>query len=90
MIVAVLFVFVAPRCRFETCSSCYPIFAYGRRGHHRGAQVYFMDKQARGRAREDMGRTAYVQIADRLDTYLVVSGDGVVITAAKRLGRLKF
>jgi hypothetical protein len=66
------------------------ILAYGRRGYHRGAQVYFMDKKARRRARADMERPAYVRIADRLDTYLVVSGDGAVITVAKRLGRLKF
>ena len=66
------------------------ILAYGRRGYHQGAQVYFMDKRARRHARTDMGRPAYVRIADRLDTYLVVSGDGAVITVAKRLGRLKF
>lgn len=66
------------------------IFDYGRRGHHRGAQVYYMDKKARRRARDDMGRSAYVRIADRLDTYLVVSGDGAVITVAKRIGTLKF
>ena len=66
------------------------VLSYGRRGHHRGAQVFFMDKIARRRARADMGKTAYVRIVDRLDTYLVVSGDGAVITVAKRLGRLKF
>ncbi len=63
------------------------ILAYGRRGYHQGAQVYFMDKRARKRSRADMGRPAYVRIADRLDTYLVVSGGRSVITAAKRLSR---
>ena len=66
------------------------ILSYGRRGHHQGAQVYFMDKKARRHARADMGKSAYTRIADRLNTYLVVAGNEVVITAAKRLGRLKF
>lgn len=66
------------------------ILAYGRRGYHQAAQVYFMDMRARRHARSDMGRPAYVRIADRLDTYLVVSGNRSVITVAKRLGRLKF
>ena len=66
------------------------LLSYGKRGHHRGAQVYFMDKRAHRHARADMGKSVYGRIANRLDTYLVVSGDGVVITAAKRLGRLKF
>lgn len=66
------------------------ILAYGRRGYHRGAQVYFMDKSARRRARANLDRASYARVADRLNTYLVVSGDGAVVTVAKRLGRLKF
>lgn len=66
------------------------LLAYGRRRTRHGAEVYFMDKTARARARAELGRTTYGRIADRLDTYLVVADDGEVITAAKRLGRLKF
>jgi len=66
------------------------LLAYGRRRTRHGAEVYFMDKTARARARAELGRTRYGRIADRLDTYLVVADDGAVVTAAKRFGRLKF
>ncbi len=66
------------------------LMAYGRRRTRHGADVYFMDRTTRERARADLGRTGYSRIADQLDAYLVVSDDGQVITAAKRLRRLKF
>ncbi len=66
------------------------LMAYGRRRTRHGADVYFMDRATRERARADLGRIDYGRIADRLDAYLVVSDDGQVITAAKRLKRLKF
>ncbi len=66
------------------------LMAYGRRRTRHGADVYFMDRTTRERARADLGRIGYGRIADRLDAYLVVSDDGQVITAAKRLKRLKF
>jgi len=66
------------------------LLSFGRRRTRHGAEVYFMDRTARIRARADLGRTAYGRIADRLDTYLVVGEDGRIVTAAKRLRRLKF
>lgn len=66
------------------------LMAFGRRRTRHGADVYFMDRTARERARADLGRVAFSRISDRLDAYLVVSDDGRVITAAKRFKRLKF
>ena len=63
---------------------------FGRCRTRHGAEVYFMDRAARERARTVLGRRRYSQVADRLDAYVVVGEDGQVITAAKRLGRLKF
>jgi hypothetical protein len=66
------------------------LLAYGRRRNRRGAEVYFMDRAARARACAELGHATYGRIADRLNAYLVVAGDGAVITLAQRLGRLKF
>lgn len=66
------------------------LLAFGRRRTRHGAEVYFMDKTARSRALADLGRDGYRRIADGLDTYLVVADDGSIVTAAKRLRRLKF
>ena len=66
------------------------LIAYGRCRTRHGADVYFMDRIARERARADLGRVAYSRISGRLDAYLVVADDGHMITAAKRLKRLKF
>ncbi|MBA8907487.1 MULTISPECIES: DUF4258 domain-containing protein [Phyllobacteriaceae] len=65
------------------------ILAYGRRKRRFGADVYFMDSKARSRAMAELGRS-YAKVSDRLNTYLVISDDGQMITAGKRLGRLKF
>lgn len=65
------------------------ILAYGCRRRRHGADVYFMDHKAKARARAELG-CQYAKVSDRLDTYLVVSDGGEMITAAKRLGRLKF
>ena len=66
------------------------LLVYGRQGHHHGAEVYFMDREARMRARTGLGKRRYAQVADRLNAYLVVANDGRIITAAKRKQRLKF
>ncbi len=66
------------------------LMTYGRRRTRHGAEVCFMDRVARDRARADLGSDDYRRIADRLDAYLVVSGEGEVITAANRRKRLKF
>jgi hypothetical protein len=66
------------------------LLTYGRRKVRHGAEVCFMDKISRARAREEMGPKQYARIADRLNSYIVVSEDGQLITAAPRLHRLKF
>lgn len=65
------------------------ILAYGRRRRRHGADVYFMDGRGRARARGELGRE-YASLSDYLDSYLVMSDDGKIITAAKRTRRLKF
>lgn len=49
-----------------------------------GCEVVFMDQPARRRARAALGRTTYAQLERALDTYLVVGGDGTIITCAHR------
>ena len=65
------------------------LLAYGERRRHRGADVYFLDKPARSRAAAALGNR-YTRLEKRLNTYLVVSDDGQLITAGRRLTRLKF
>ena len=66
------------------------LLSYGRRRRHRGADVYFLDKPARTRVASSIGRSAFTKIERALNSYVVVSDDGAVITAAHRLQRLKF
>lgn len=66
------------------------LLAYGESRPRRGAEVYFMDRRARERARAGIGESAYRTVADKLNSYLVVSSDGAIVTVAKRRGRLKF
>lgn len=66
------------------------ILAYGERRRHRGADVYFLTKSARSRIQSAIGKQCYNRLSRSLDTYLVVSDDGQLITAAHRQQRLKF
>lgn len=66
------------------------LLAYGNSRCHLGADVYFLDKQARSRAKAALDPNIFFRIEKALDAYLVVGDDGVVITAAHRLQRLKF
>lgn len=66
------------------------ILSYGRRKRHHGADVYFLDKPSRKRLAYSMGQKVYSKLERSLNSYLVVSDDGAIITAAHRLQRLKF
>lgn len=66
------------------------LLAYGNTRRHHGADIHFLDKQARSRARAALGQRTFCRLEKALDAYLVVGDDGTVITAAHRLQRLKF
>jgi len=66
------------------------LLTYGRRKVRHGAEVCFMDKIARVHARQELGPKQYARVADRLNSYLVITDDGRLVTAAPRLQRLKF
>lgn len=65
------------------------LLAYGDRKRHRGADVYYLTKSSRSRVARALG-TEYRRLEQALDAYVVVGDDGAIITAAKRLQRLKF
>lgn len=54
-----------------------------------GADVFFLDKEARRRVRRELGARIYDAIEDFLDVYVVCGDDGRVITAGWRLERIK-
>lgn len=66
------------------------LLAYGERRRHRGADIYYLSRDARSRVASALGRERYNRLSRSLDSYLVVSDDGNLITAAHRLRRLKF
>lgn len=66
------------------------LLSYGRCGRHLGADVYYMDNKTRRDAKRALGKKDWLKIEDKMNTYLVVSDDGKIITAAKRTHRLKF
>ena len=66
------------------------LLAYGERRRRGGADVYFLTRSARQRCQVALGRKAYNKLSRSLDTYLVMSDDGQLITAAHRHHRLKF
>lgn len=66
------------------------ILAHGERHWRRGAEVCFMTRQARARAKAALGAKTFARIADRLGCYLVVSDEGAIVTVAQRRQRLKF
>ena len=65
------------------------ILSYGRRSQRHNAEVCYLDRSARRLLETELGRDAYRRLADRLDTYVVVADDGSIITAAKRLMRMR-
>ena len=66
------------------------ILAFGCRKRRQGADIYILDRQARSRMANSLGRKEYAKIERSLDSYLVVGNDGAIITAAHRKQRLKF
>ncbi len=65
------------------------LMAYGELKRRSGADVYFLTKRARARANRGLGER-YRVLEKALNSYVVVSDDGAIITAAKRHHRLKF
>ena len=66
------------------------LMSYGRRRRHRGADIYFLDRESRGRLARALGKDIFLNIEKALDTYVVVGDDGCLITAAHRHKRLKY
>ena len=66
------------------------LLTFGHRRRHKGADVYYLDKRTRTRMAFELGRDRYRKLEKSLDSYLVVSDEGEVITAAHRLQRLRF
>lgn len=66
------------------------LLAYGHQRRHRGADVYYLDRRGRAQMARDLGRDRCRQLEKSLDSYLVVSDEGDIITAAHRHHRLRF
>lgn len=66
------------------------IIAYGALKRHRGADIYYLDKKSRRRLAGAFGRERYSRLERAPDSYVVVSNDGAIVTAAHRLRRMKF
>jgi hypothetical protein len=52
--------------------------------NHRGATILFFDHKARNQLRRLIAGDDYKQIESYLDTYAILSGDGVVVTVGHR------
>ena len=65
------------------------IYRYGQAVRSNGADVYCLNKLSRKKLKQDIGSIVYRRIRDLLDTYIVVSDSGYLITAAKRYKRIK-
>lgn len=62
---------------------------YGRMTHdHRGAEIIYFDGHSRIKVRSALGEDAYRKLADRLDSYVVLSTDGTVVTVGHRTKRI--
>jgi hypothetical protein len=66
------------------------LLTFGRHRYRHGAEICFLDRTGRRRAERSLGRRQFARVADKLNTYLVVSDEGSLITAAPRRRRLKF
>lgn len=66
------------------------IIEYGEMGYNKGAAIYRMTKKARRRLRWELGQEFYRAVEKKLNCYVVVSEDGSVITAGRRVVKMKF
>jgi len=66
------------------------LLAFGVQKRHRGADIYYFDRHSKARAARSLGDDYFRQYEKSLNSYIVVSDDGCIITAARRLTRLKF
>jgi hypothetical protein len=65
------------------------ILTFGRRIRRHHAEVCFLDRRGRQQIEAERGHDSYRRMADKLDTYIVVADDGTIITASKRLRRIR-
>jgi hypothetical protein len=56
---------------------------------HDGADVFYIDKEARRRIRRALGDRIHTALESYLDAYVVLGDDGSVITTAWRTRRLR-
>jgi hypothetical protein len=56
---------------------------------HDGADVFYVDKEARRRIRRTLGDRIHAALEAYLDAYVVLGDDGRVVTAAWRTRRLR-
>ena len=64
------------------------ILNYGHQVNRGGAEVSYLTRAGRRQLVKDLGQRIYARIADQLDVY-VVHSNGTIITAAKRLDRIR-
>ena len=62
---------------------------YGRVVRSYGADVYYLDKKGRRRLKREIGTIAYKRMNDLLNSFLVMSDDGTIVTVGKRYKRIK-
>jgi len=53
-----------------------------------GAKKYFLDKAARKKVKHHLGSMIYRRVEDKLNVYILVSEDDMIITAAHRNQRI--
>ena len=66
------------------------LLEFGNCGRHAGADVYYMDKATRKDAEQCLGAEYFKKVLPKLNSYVVMSDCGQVVTVCKRLKRLKF
>ena len=65
------------------------LVGYGKPRHTRDAVFFLMDKRSRHRALSELGESQYKLIEKWLDCYVVISREGVMLTAAFRTRRFR-